>query len=329
MAILGTELHWYQSKVVNDTSSNGGRISTTTIPSGQSNTWWPNISEAQLASGATHYRKSFIRVDNANDEVGYNLRVGLWKPTPGSDELYLFAGTQTDLQSNISSPDLYGAGSLDSSVLAGVSEIDVLVEDGSVTIFRAGDLIRISDQTTVGGSGNAEFKVIDTGGVSVVGDVVTLTLTSALANDYSSTNTTVSSMLEMAEVTGSAGSKVVTSASGTFDETQVVVGNLGSLYQTVTLTFTSATAFTATSDEVTFASPNGTINSTFAPTNISVGASYFSIPPAVWGGTYTNGDTVVFVTTPPAMPIWEKRVVPVGAAAIAAQTRTIMAFIES
>jgi hypothetical protein len=170
----------------------------------------------------------------------------------GSDRLYLFAGTQTDLQSDISSPDLYGAGKLDASVLAGVSEIDVLVEHGATTIFRAGGLIRISDQTSVGSGGNAEYKVIDTGGVSVAGDVVTLTLTSALANDYSSTNTFVSSIYETAEVKGSAGNKVVTSTLGTFDETLVTVGNLGSLYQTVTLTFTSATAFTATSDEITF-----------------------------------------------------------------------------
>jgi hypothetical protein len=328
MAIVSNELKYYQSKVVNDTSSNGGRISTTLIPSGQSNTWWPNITEAQLASGVTQYRKSFMRVDNANDDVGYNCRIGLWKPTPGSDFLYLIKGTHTDTQASVGST-LYGAGSLDASVLTGVSAIDVLVEDGATTIFRAGDLIRISDQTTVGGSGNAEIKEIDTGGVSVLGDVVTLTLTSSLANDYSDTNTWVCSLIEEATVTGTTTGKTVTSTAGTFAEASMVVGNLGSLYQVVTFTFTSATAFTVTSDEVTFSPNTGAVGSTYAPTNVGVGASYFSVPPACWGGTYQSGDTVVITTIPACVPIWEKRVVPVGATAISSQTRTLMTFIES
>jgi hypothetical protein len=225
--------------------------------------------------------------------------------------------------------DLYGAGTLDSSVLTGVSEIDVLVEDGTATIFRAGDLIRISDQTTVGGSGNAEIKEIDTGGVEVEGDVFTLTLTSALATDYSDTNTWVCSLIEEATVTGTTASKVVTSAAGTFDATQMVVGNLGSIYQVVTFTFTSASAFTVTSDEVTFSPNTGSIVATYAPTNVVAGASYFSVPPACWGGTFANGNTVVITTIPPCVPIWEKRVVPSSATTIASQTRTLMTFIES
>jgi hypothetical protein len=270
-----------------------------------------------------------MRVDNANDEVGYNCRIGLWKPTPGSDFLYLIKGTQTDIQSGVGAT-LYGVGSLDDSVLAGVSIIKALVEAGATTIFRAGDLIRISDQVTVGGAGNAEIKEIDVGGVSVLGDVVTLTLTSALANDYSDANTWVCSLIEEATVTGTTTSKVVTSAAtGTFDATKMVVGNLGSLYQVVTFTFTSATAFTVTSDEVVFAPDTGSILATYEPTNVGVGASYFSAPATCWGGTFISGDTVVITTIPPCVPIWEKRIVPVGATAIASQTRTLMTFIES
>jgi hypothetical protein len=81
MAIVGTDLKFYQSKVVNDTNSNGGRISTNEVVSGQSNSWWPNLTEAQLASGLTQYRKSFLRVNNAANETGYNARIGLFKPT--------------------------------------------------------------------------------------------------------------------------------------------------------------------------------------------------------------------------------------------------------
>jgi len=334
MAIVGSELKFYQSKVVNDTTSNGGRISTTLITSGLSNSWWPNYTESQLAAGATQWRKSFLRIDNANDYVGSNCRIGLRVPTVGADKLYIAKGTQTDIQSGTGTLALCGAGKLNAGVVTGASTITVLVEDGAVVIFRTGELIRISDQvmSVVGGvvtvnSGNAEVKVIDT--VSTTGSVTTLTMTSALSYDFSATNTYVSSLIEESTVTGTTTGKVVTSTAGTFTEANMTVGNLGSLYQVLTFTFTSASAFTCTSDEVTFTTPTGSISSTYAPTNVGVGASYFSVDPACWGGTFAPGNTVVITTIPPCIPVWEKRVVGSGTSAIASQVRTLMVFVES
>jgi hypothetical protein len=329
MAIVGSELNYYQSKVVNDTSSNGGRISSTLITSGLSNSWWPNISEADLATGITQYRKGFVRVDNAANTVGTNLRVGLFRPTPGSDELYLAKGTQTNIQSQWIStpPNYYGCGQLDASVLTGANSITVLVEDGAKIIFRSGDLIRISNETSLGTGGTAEVHTIS-GTPSIAGDVVTITLVGTLANDYSDTNTYVSSLISEATVTGTVTGKVVTSTAGTFNEALVTVSNLGSIYQTLTFTFSNPTTFTVSSDEgISLA--GGTTGNTYAPTHVAAGASYLSIPPAAWGGTFANLDTVVFTTVPPCVPIIEKRVVPAGSAAIASQTRTLMFFIES
>lgn len=329
MAIIGDELKYYQSKVVNDTASNGGRISFTEILSGLSNSWWPNILESQLATGLIQYRKGFLRVDNGLNEVASNLRVGLWRPTPGSDELYLAKGTQTNIQSDwiATPPALYGCGKLDVSVLAGANSIDVLVEDGSVIIFRDGDLIRISNETTLGENGTAEIHTVS-GTPTVLGDIVTIGLVGSLANDYNSASTYVSSLIEESTVKGIVSGKIVTSTSGTFDETQVTVGNLGSIYQTLTFTFTSASAFNVTSDEgITL--PSGSTASIYGPTNNATGSAYLSIPPGAWGGTYATNDTVVFVTEPPCIGIIEKRVVPPGSAAISSQTRSLMFFVES
>lgn len=327
MAITGSELNYYQSKVVNDTSSNGGRISTTLITSGLANTWWPNITESQLSTGAVQWRKGFVRIDNAANEVGTNLRVGLWRPTPGSDEQYIAKGTQTNIQSAFGTPDLYGCGSLDTSVTTGGQTIKVLVEDGAVILFRDNELIRISNETSLGTGGTAEVHTIN-GTPTIAGDVVTITIDGTLANDYSNTNTYVSSLIEEATVTGTTTGKVVTSTAGTFAEASMVVGNLGSIYQVLTFTFTNATTFTVTSDEgITLA--GGTIGSTYAPTHVAVGASYFSIPPACWGGTWASGDTLVITTIPPCVPILEKRVIPAGSAAISSQARSLMFFVES
>jgi hypothetical protein len=253
--------------------------------------------------------------------------VGLWRPTTGEDSLYLAEGTQTNIQSGFGTPDLYGVGALDASVLTGASEIEVLVEDGAVIIFRDGDTIRISDETSLGTGGNAEIHVIN-GTPSVDGDVVTITLTGTLANGYSDTNTYVASLIEATDVAGTTASKTVTSASGTFDENNMTVGNLGSIYQIVTFTFTSATAFNVTSDAgITLA--GGTVDTTYAPTNVGKGATYFSVPATCWGGTFVAGNTVVITTIPPAVPILEKRIVPAGCTAFSSQSRGLMFFVES
>jgi hypothetical protein len=326
MAIVSSELVYYASAVVNDTGSNGGRISANEVVSGSSNAFWPNVPEGDLSAGITQWRKGFVRVDNAANETASVLRVGLWRPTPGDDMIYLALGTQTNIQSAFGSPDLYGVGQLNTSVTTGGNQIAVLVEDGAVIIFRNGGLIRISNETSFGTGGTAEVHTIN-GAPSVVGNVVTITITGTLANDYSNTNTYVASLIHQTAVAGSTTGKSIT-GSGTFTEANMTVGNLGSIYQTLTFTFTSATAFTVASDAgITLA--GGTTDSTYAPTNVSKGASYFSIPPSCWGGTWANGNTLVIVTVPPAVPILERRVVPAGATAFGSQSRGLMFFVES
>lgn len=327
MAIVGSELVYYASAVVNDTSSNGGRISANEVVSGSSNSFWPNVPEGDLTAGVTQWRKGFVRVDNAANETASVLRVGLWRPTPGDDSIYLALGTQTNIQSGFGTPDLYGVGQLNSNELTGSQEFDVLVEDGAVIIFRDGDLIRISNETSLGSGGTAEVHTIN-GTPTVVGDVVTITIDGTLANDYSSTNTYVSSLIEATDVAGTTGNKTVTSTSGNFIEANMTVGNLGSIYQVLTFTFTSATTFTVVSD-AGIALAGGTTDSTYAPTNVSKGASYFSIPPTCWDGTWATNDTLEITTIPPSVPILEKRVVPAGATAFGSQNRGLMFFVES
>jgi len=334
MAILSTEIKWYQSKVVSDASSNGGRISTTEIPYGSSNTFWSNYTEAQLATGADQWRKAFLRINSANDSSAYNCKVGLKNPTSGSDAVYLAHGTQTDTQADTGSLALYGAGQLNASVVAGASSITVLLENPGITIFRNGDKIRINNQvlsvsaglTTVV-SGTAEIKTIDS--VNVVGSVATITITTPLLYDYSSTNSYVSSLIEIGTLIGSVTGKVVTSTAGTFTEANVAVSSIGSIYQTLTFTFTSATAFTVASDEITLPTTSGTINSTYAPTNIAAGASYISVPPSAWGGTYIAGNTVKITTVPPCAGIWERRKLPSGLSSYASQILSVLTLVDS
>ncbi|MCK7579153.1 MAG: hypothetical protein MZV65_27770 [Chromatiales bacterium] len=46
------------------------------------------------------------------------------------------------------------------------------------------------------------------------------------------------------------------------------------------------------------------------------GGTYFTLAAAGWGGTAGTGDTLVFTTVPAGCPLWYRRIVPAGAAAI-------------
>lgn len=106
---------------------------------------------------------------------------------------------------------------------------------------------------------------------------------------------------------------VVSGTGGTFDNTDVTLGNLGTVEDTWTLTFSSATNFSC-SGLYEGSVGTGTISSIFAPINNNEGggSSYFSIAVAAWGGTFASGDTVTFKTRPAAFPFWVKQVVPAG-----------------
>lgn len=318
MALSGSDIKRFRATTNDDTGSNGGRMTAVEVAD-ITGILWPSAADAERAAGSTKYRKLFHANHNADDEAAYNVRFVLDEPTTGDDALYLFPGTATDTQSGISSPDLFGAGLLDAGVLVNDTEIDVAVEDGAVIIFRDTEQIRIKD-------GAAEEWATISGTPSVVGDIVTITLAAGLANAWSS-GAQVSSAIEVSDLTPTVTNKVVTSAAGTFDETDITLDNKGTIYDTWTLTFSDATNFSA-AGSFKGAVGSGVIGSTFAPNNADYSQPYFSIPAAAWGGTFANGDTVVFVTHPAAAGIWEKRVIPAGAASKKDNTRTIVAYFE-
>lgn len=328
MSIQNSELKVYRASVNDDTNSNGGRMTTTLEADNLYNSVWKNITGAQRSAGATQYRKFAYKADNAENLSMIDVRLGLEFPTAGADRLYCFPGTQTDIQSGIGTPNLYGAAKLDANVLAGATSITALLEDPAAIIFRAGALLRISDMASVFSGGNEEFVRIS-GTPSIVGSVATITLATPLANGYSASSTHIASLIEFGDIAaGVVGTPTVTSAAGTFDKTKLTVQNIGGLYQTLTFTFSSATAFSCSGDTLGSLG-TGTISGTFAPTNPAFGSAYFSLPSSAWGGTWANGDTVVATITPCSVMWWEKRVVPAGAGTIPTQTTYRMIFAES
>src|SRR5258706_300834 len=99
-SILAAELKAYAAANQSDTSSNGGRMSSTSI-SNAVNALFPSIDQTERAAGSTKYRKFFFKVDHDGVEALVSSRIYQDQNTTGDDKTHFFIGTQTDTQAAI------------------------------------------------------------------------------------------------------------------------------------------------------------------------------------------------------------------------------------
>lgn len=318
--IESTDIRLMKSQVVSDGSTNGGRLSTAMVSGGVVANLFPSASTAERTAGSQKHRKAFYQNRHITNLVAFDFMAYLENLTPGGDELAFFAATQTDTQADITGDeDLYGCGQLNANISAGATSIAVLVHDwANLPIYRNGELIRISNKANIGDeSGDAEFINIHAStAITAVGNVVTIPLATAVLGNYLAAATRVASVYEHGDLKPTVSGWAETSVAGTYDETTYPVAgtNRGTIEQTWTLTFTSATAFTVSGDVIGSVG-SGTISTNFAPTNTPAGAAYFTLDKNGFGGTWAAGNTLVFTTHPAALPLWFLRDIPALTAA--------------
>jgi hypothetical protein len=319
MPILTSEIKWFRSAMQSDSTpaANGGRMALTEIVSGVKNNLFPDVSQAQRASGITHWRKAFIAVRNAAGIPLMDPKVSIELGTPGDSYVLLYPGTQTDTEDEVAARP-YGYGTVAASALAAATTLVVTTEadfsEMAAKPFQVGDLIRIDARATVEATGNVEYRRIDA--IVYDDDEITLTLTSGLEFAWS-VGAKVASVIEPDDVVASVGAVVPTggvtfTAAGNLD-----VNNLGAIQQTWTVTVTdAATGALSVAGDTLGVVGAGALGATLAPNNPTGGGAYFTLRAAGWGGTPADGDTIVFTTVPAAIPLWYQRVVPAGSAAI-------------
>lgn len=332
MTIISSELKLYKSTVINDTGTNGARMSSNECVSAVANNVFPNVFTADRAAGLTTHRKTFFKASNDADETLYYPQIWMDIVTPGDDWTSFFAGTQRDVQSGIAGTEhKYGCSTLNANVSAGVATLDVDVENvalatGDDKIFTVGDTFRITDKATIDGSGNEETHVLTS--VSNVSTVVTLGFSATtLANAYTTAaNTRVMSVYEPSDIECSVDNWVETCAGdGVYDETTypLVTDNIGTAEETWTLTFTSATDFGVVGDTIGSVG-TGTTAGDFTPSNADFSKPYFTLGKDGWAGTWASADTIVFQTHPAAVPIWQKRIVPAACSSLSGNKTTMV-----
>jgi hypothetical protein len=145
---------------------------------------------------------------------------------------------------------------------------------------------------------------------------VIVELAAQVAGSYDIADTFVAGCVSQAELSPEVTSGVVTSASGTFDDTTnpLTLSNKGTEQDDFTLTFLTGSTFSCAGIK-SGSVGSGSTGSNFAPNNPESGTPYFTVLSAVWGGTWLEGDTVTFTTSPAALPIWWKEDVPAGTGA--------------
>lgn len=332
MTVVAGELKGYKSSVITDTGTNGGRMSSTEIVSGVSNNVFPNVFTADRVAGLTTHRKTFWKVGNDADESLFYPQLWLDIITAGDDWVSYFVGTQRDIQSGIAGTEQkYGVGTLYANVSAAATTITVDTEDatlvtaGNEAIFLAGMKIRITDKDTIIGTGNEEILTIASGGVSApTGTRLTLTVTTGLVNGYLiADDARVMSVYEPSTVACST-DNWVENGSGTYDEADYYTNdNIGTVEETWTLTFSSATEFGVVGDTIGSVG-TGDVTTEFAPSNADFSKPYFTLDEDGWGGTWTTADTIVWQSHPAAVPIWQKRVVPAGCGSLSGNKTTMV-----
>lgn len=319
MPILTSEIKWFRSALVSETpAANGGRMTLTEIVSGVKNNLFPDVSQAQRAAGIEHWRKAFIGIRNPASIPLMDPKVSIEVGTPGASYVLLYPGTQTDTADQVTARP-YAFATVKTAAVANATTLVITTEVDFSAMpekpFQVGDLVRIDARATVLDTGNAEYRRISA--IAYAGDEATLTLADGLDYDWAP-GAKVASVMEPDDVAASV--SVVTPTGGvTYSAAgNLTVTSLGAIQQTWTITVTdAATGALSVAGDTLGAVGQGALGATLAPANLAGGGAYFTLLAAGWGGTPANGDTITFTTSPAAIPLWYRRVVPAGSPAIA------------
>lgn len=332
MTIATADLKAFYASDMSNGSTSGGRITFDQITSGALQNVFPHVFRSTRLAGNIadpDHRKIFWRNCNDADEAGYNPVAYLFRPNPSEAWCYKVIGTQRSTRSDLTgSEDKYGSGLLATSVSIGDTVLVVNVKHADLTgCFATGRPIRITSKLLPSSTSGTEEEFTPSN-VSVSGTQVTITIPSpGVANAYTaggSTDYTTGVVVfsvyypTATELECTVDNWVETSSAGTYDETNypVVGDNIGTAEQTWTLTMLTATTYSVVGDTVGNVD-TGNITTDFAPTNSEVSKPYFTLEATGFGGTWASGDTIVFQTHPPAIPIHEIRTIPAACGSMA------------
>lgn len=125
--------------------ANGGVLGASVILSGVRHSIFPRVTRAERTLGVIRYRKIFLFNGNNSQDIAYGGLLYLSYPSTAGDRFYIAAGTQTDIETDITTtpPSWTGCGKLASGITAGATSITLAMESNDF-VFPAGSVLHIS-----------------------------------------------------------------------------------------------------------------------------------------------------------------------------------------
>lgn len=321
--MLSSEMRAFQSLT-------NGRRSDVLITSGVAENVFPHVSSAERASGLTSYAKIHWGLINTDNVALINPETYLDKPTLSNyDYVVKWQSTQRTTLANLAteaaSATKVGSAVLAANITAGATTFTVTVKHanmlpgGSDNIFTNGLPGRLCSHTTATSTDGVEEDVVINGTPTFSGLTVTVTVASAIANNWTANGVArFSTMIKpTSSVTPTYDNLSETSSAGIIDDTTypIELDNWGTVEETWTGLITATNTFSLSGDtRGTVAT--GTIGADLTVTN-AAGRTMLKIPAGMLSGTWAIGDTFTFQTHPATIPLGEKRVVLPGALSLA------------
>ncbi len=343
-----TDIVYVNPVEVSNAGTNGGRMGTELITSGEVNNVIPHIDRATRSAGNLSdpiKRKIFCAVRPSILEGLLSTLTWLERVLDSGDFVTFHAGTQSDTQADLTGSERhYGYAFLKSDITVGddrciVTCKNALQVSGARQIFQVGDKIRPSTmQSPAASTGNEEFD-LEIDSITTNGLDMTLILPSGVtfANSYLADDSGdlgfVVSYKEEGDVECSVSGYTVTLA-GTGDYAYnsgsypVTPDPSGTVYDTVVCTWQNATTFEAIGQLSGINYGNGTFSADFAPVDGDSNI-YFTLEAAGHSGTPEAGDEFEFDISPSSFSKWLYVWVPPSCASLANNKATFVTAGES
>lgn len=335
--IVSSDLRFYKPEEISRDATNGGTPTFNAFASAVLGNVFPLVTSQERLDGLKDCVKIFIGAASANAASIYLAKFLLHNCVDQTSHRVLLSPAvdhfddQDDFLDGSLDPDtgagydLYGTGTLNTTVSASGTTIIVDLFDndeksGGGVLWRDGDKIFITDKASWdSGIGNYEELTIATSGVSPHATLpqVTLTVTTGLVNGYAAgTSTYVGSIPELGTIAAILTSCTATTVGdGDYTSSGISLYNNGTPTDTITLTFTSATEFTAAGADLG-ALASGSTASDYEPLHPDTSQKMFTLPSSGWTGTWASGDTLVLVLKQCCKGVWAWREVPAASAAL-------------
>jgi hypothetical protein len=329
MPITRSEVLFRTGKNTTQTTAHGGKMDwQSEVPNAVLSAFISDFTQAERTAGATRWYKIFLHNADDGNLAATDVLAYLSKTLTGDYVASLKSATLSNTYNDVSAARKFGVGTLATALSPGDSTIVIDTRGAAYAHFQNGDEIIIHNKAGAGNTGvddntGAIEKHVISGAPVWNGDEVTITLVGQIASTFATSRTVggetvltyVASCPPSADAETSVTVQNNTSVAGTLDVNEISAPNIGAIDQTITLTFTSGTAFTAVSNDAGVTLPAGSISTTYAPLNSESGTALISIPPTAWGGTFLAGDSVQVPTTPAAFAFFLIVECPAGASA--------------